>query len=37
MGEKALWDKANMRYFCDLSKIDVLVGHSPLGHLNRVG
>jgi hypothetical protein len=37
MGEKALWDKANMKYFYDLSKIEILVGQVPLGHLNRVG
>jgi hypothetical protein len=27
MGEKALWDNTNMKYFC----------HRPLGHLNKVG
>jgi hypothetical protein len=37
MGEKALWDKTNMKYLCDLCKIEVLVGHRPLGHLNKVG
>jgi hypothetical protein len=25
--EKAIWDKANMKYFWDLYKIDVLVAH----------
>jgi hypothetical protein len=35
--EKAIWDKANMKYFWDLCKIDVLVAHQPLGHLNKVG
>jgi hypothetical protein len=26
-----------MKYFYDLCKIEVLVGHGPLGHLNKVG
>jgi hypothetical protein len=34
---KALWDKANMKYFYDLCKIEVLVDHTQLGHLNKVG
>jgi hypothetical protein len=37
MGENALWDKVNMKYFCDLCKIEVLVGYRLLGHLNKVG
>jgi hypothetical protein len=37
MGEKAMWDKANVKHFCDLCKIEVLAGHRPLGHLNKVG
>jgi hypothetical protein len=37
MGKKALWDKANMKYFYDLCKIEVLAGHTQLGHLNKVG
>jgi hypothetical protein len=37
MGEKAVWDKANMKYFCDLCKIEVLASHRPLCHLNKVG
>jgi hypothetical protein len=37
MGEKALWDNTNMKYFCDICKIEVLPGHMPLGHLNKVG
>jgi hypothetical protein len=26
-----------MKYFCDLCKIEVLGGHRPFGHLNKVG
>jgi hypothetical protein len=26
-----------MKYFYDLCKIEVLAGHGPLGHLNKVG
>jgi hypothetical protein len=37
MGEKAMWDKANVKHFCDLCKIEVLAGHMPLCHLNKVG
>jgi hypothetical protein len=37
MGEKALWDNTDMKYFCDLCKIEVLASHVPLGHLNKVG
>jgi hypothetical protein len=34
---RAIWDKTNVKYFCDLCKIEVLAGHMPLGHLNKVG
>jgi hypothetical protein len=37
IGEKAVWDKANMKYFCGLCRIEVVVGHRSLGHLNKVG
>jgi hypothetical protein len=36
MGKKAIWEKTNVKYFCDLCKIGVLAGHMPLGHLNKV-
>lgn len=37
MGEKAVWDKANVKHFCDICREEVLAGHRPLGHLNKVG
>ena len=37
MGEKAVWDKANIKHFCDICKDEVLAGHRPLGHFNKVG
>jgi hypothetical protein len=37
MGENELWDNTNMKYFCDICMIEVLAGHRPLGHLNKVG
>jgi hypothetical protein len=37
MGEKAIWDAANVKLFCDLCTKEVNVGHRPLGHLNKVG
>jgi hypothetical protein len=37
MGEKALWDKANLKRFCDICKHEVLAGHRPLGRLNKLG
>jgi hypothetical protein len=37
MGEKATWDAAHLRLFCQLCASEVLAGHRPLGHLNKVG
>jgi hypothetical protein len=37
MGEKAIWDAANVKLFCDLCTKEVNAGHRPLGHLNKVG
>jgi hypothetical protein len=37
MGEKVVCDKANLKQFCDICKHEVLAGHRPLGHLNKVG
>jgi hypothetical protein len=37
MGEKAVRDKTNLNLFCDICKNEVLAGHRPLGHLNKVG
>ena len=37
MAEKAVWDKANVKHFCDISAAQVRAGHMPFGHLNKVG
>jgi hypothetical protein len=37
MGEKVVWDKANLKRFCDICKNEVLVGHRSLGHLKKIG
>jgi hypothetical protein len=37
MTEKAVWDKKNVKHFCDICMREVNVGHRQLGHLNRVG
>jgi hypothetical protein len=37
MGEKAIWDKQSVKHFCEISRDEVLAGHRPLGHLNKVG
>jgi hypothetical protein len=37
MGEKVVCDKTNMKYFCDLCKIEVLDDHRLFGYLNKVG
>jgi hypothetical protein len=37
MGEKAIWDAANVKLFCDLCTKEVNAGHMPLGHLNKSG
>lgn len=37
MAEKAVWDKKNVKHFCDIYMREVNAGHRPLGHLNRVG
>jgi hypothetical protein len=37
MAEKAVWDKENVKHFCDISMREANAGHRPLGHLNRVG
>jgi hypothetical protein len=37
MGEKATWDAAHLRLFCQLCASEVLAGHRPLGHLNKIG
>jgi hypothetical protein len=37
MAEKAVWDKENVKQFCDICMREVNAGHRPLGHLNRVG
>jgi hypothetical protein len=37
MGEKADWSAAHVKLFCELCANEVLAGHRPLGHLNKVG
>jgi hypothetical protein len=37
MAEKAVWDKENVKHFCDICMREVNAGHRPLGHLNKVG
>jgi hypothetical protein len=37
MAEKAVWDKENVKQFCDICMREVNARHRPLGHLNRVG
>jgi hypothetical protein len=37
MAEKAVWDKKNVKHFCDICMREVNAGHRPLGHLNKVG
>jgi hypothetical protein len=32
MGEKTVWDKTNLKLFCDICKHEVLAEHRPLGH-----
>jgi hypothetical protein len=34
---KVVWDKANLKRFCDICKNEVLVGHRSLGHLKKIG
>jgi hypothetical protein len=36
MGEKAEWNVAHMRLFCELCAAEVFAGNRPLGHLNKV-
>jgi hypothetical protein len=37
MAEKAVWDKTTVKHFCDICRDEVLAGHRPLGHFNKVG
>jgi hypothetical protein len=37
MCQKVVWDKTNLKLFCDICKNEVLAGHRQLGHLNKVG
>jgi hypothetical protein len=37
MDDKAVWNKENVKHLCDICKNEVLAGHRPLWHLNKVG